>query len=494
MRILFVSLVILIVIGSLTWLGWRVLPRQRPQSTPTPLALRERQDFTNLRVLVSTPDDEHPRLFTCDRRACHAQSWPAEVAADAVTDGQTWYYYADNALTRHEPASGDTQPFVKKTTLVAPRGTYLSPDGKFLAYFLDNIHDARAQQSELWVYESQPKTTRLLVENLHVPDMLTTPRWNSAGSHLWYVANNGTKNQEKIELVVVSAHPSKAEARFRDLPWSDTELQTIAASGGMDISFTGRSLALVEPLSASRTRLNVIHEGTPTQSVTVSGTIPFVQWLEDGRLVYAVQESQAFSFWQLRSTVHSFLARRTGQLIQAQSDLAGELAAAVARTGTHQRLIALHLPSRTLQDFALLPGAANTAAVVALQSAPATSNTTADVAGITAVLDDAQLTAFIDHHLAAITGDPSARPIRVITTAQSNVVFLDYRTGGGDERRLLLTVRDAINPEWSIRARYEPTAGEWRKTQGGGLPDPAPVRVYEWEEGLKRWILKSSAS
>lgn len=489
-RFLFL-LIVAIILGGAVWFGWRTFSPKPPAPQPTIIEFREQLDLSNLRVLLGTKaNGEPPRLFTCEPRTCHSQSRPGIVLNDAVTDGRIWYYYADEALTRHEPETGDTQPFVKKTNLVAPRGHIVSPTGDTLAYFLDNIHDKKSQLSELWLYEAATRTTRLLVENLSVPDVLTPPRWNSVGNHLWYVADNGVDDTKKIELVVVGINPTQVAARFHELPWKEDDMREIAEKGVMDISFTGRSLAYSQPISKTRSRITVVHEGTPARSATVQGTIPYVQWLEDGRLIYAVQEQHAFSFWQLRSTIHTFIARREGELTTARADAAGELLAAIIRANDRQRLAALHIPSRTFQDIAAVPTVSQPF-ILALSQAQIEPTESA-VAGVTTPLDDAQLTAFAEKHLAVITGDGAARPVRVITTAQTNVVFLDYKTGGG-EKRLLLTVRDAINPEWSIRARYEPAAGEWRKIQGGGLPDPAAERIYEWEEALSRWILKSSA-
>jgi hypothetical protein len=492
MRRVIIFLIVLIILGGAIWFGWRKLQPPEVKPEPTPVAFQEQQALANLSVRVQTQADEQPpRLFTCEVRVCHSESWPSTVPDTAVTDGNIWYYYADGALTRHEPGSGDTQPFVKKTSLVAPRDHLLSPSGEALAYFLDNIHDQKSKLSELWVYEAVTRATRLVVENITVPNMLTTPRWNSAGNHLWYVADNGVHGTKKIELVVVSTGPAHAQARFNQVPWAQSELQQIAEQGVLDISFTGRSLAFAQPISKTRSRITVIHEGTPLQSAPVQGTIPYVQWLEDGRLIYAVQEDHAFGFWQLRSTIHTFIARREGQLVAARADSAGERLAAAVRSNNRERLAALHLSSRTFQDVAALPTVNSQPQILVLQRTETATPAESSVAGITAPLDDAQVTAFIEKHLPAIAGDPTARPLRVITTAQTNVIFLDYAVAGKQDHRLLLTVRDAINPEWSIRARYEPAAGEWRKTQGGGLPDPKPERVYEWEEDLKRWILKS---
>ena len=70
------------------------------------------------------------------------------------------------------------------------------------------------------------------------------------------------------------------------------------------------------------------------------------------------------------------------------------------------------------------------------------------------------------------------------------MIYVEYNVGTAETERLLMTIHNVINPDWSLSARYQSVAGEWQKTQGGGLPDPSIKRIYEWEGKLEQWILK----
>ena len=96
-------------------------------------------------------------------------------------------------------------------------------------------------------------------------------------------------------------------------------------------------------------------------------------------------------------------------------------------------------------------------------------------------------------HLSAITEDGTIAQ-RLITTDQPNTIFFDYLLPDNTNQRILITIHDAVHTEWSIKAHYTELGGEWHKVQGGGLADPQPVKLYEWEEELDQWILKEHYS
>ncbi|MEK7557138.1 MAG: hypothetical protein AAB538_04130 [Patescibacteria group bacterium] len=463
-----------------------------PSSTPT-LTFQEHDVAFELRSVLLERKDAggRGRLWVCHERRCDSKSWPSGASAEAATNGGVWYQYQDDNLVKQGTGARQAETLIAKTTLVAPRGLFLSPSGKKLAYFLDNIHEEEKELTELWLYDEDEGGTRLLVENIVRPDALTPPRWNSAGTHLWYMADSGQRDEKKVELIVVGVQPPKAEARFRNIQW---QLHQEAADfGAMDVSFTGRSVAFAENLPQGRTQLTFLHEGSDTKAVIVRGDIPFLQWLEDGSLIYAIQEENSFVFWRLRSTVHNVVAREDGTLLTARADPSAEYVIFVRQAEDRRTLNSLHIASGATQTIASIHGSGEEITIASLDHRPEEEKQAAPDGNITAPLRDDELAAFIERHMKDIASEPIATPVRLITTGQTNVVFVDYRIANGQERRLLLTVRDAVHPEWSIRARYEPAGGEWRKVQGGGLPDPAPKNVYEWEENLNQWILKSSA-
>lgn len=441
-----------------------------------PVAFEEAPPIPPLKTLLvqSTKGSEEFRTVVCAQPGCQTQP-------------HLPYFYQEDILVRFDSAAGQTRPIAQPTTLTAPRELFVSPDGTKITYWLDNIHEPEAELSELWLFDSAEGSSRLLMENVHVPDVLTQPRWNSAGSHLWFVADSGPGNASKIELIVVGVQPAEVSARFNNLEWA--ALRDVAESDLFDISFTGRSLAFVDQTFTGKSRLNLSHEGASLQRTSAAkGDIAYLQWLEDGSLLYAVVDNGGFSFWRIRGLVHSFIARREGTFIAAHGDVRGEYLAFVAG----QSLYTLQLSSGFVQKQTDIPAFGDTLTLLHVsqdESAPSPSQET----GALSQLEDAEMTAFVEKNLPAIVGEPTARPLRLLTTKQPNIVYVDYESET-ETRRILLTVRDATYPEWSIRARYEPAGGEWRKIQGGGLPDPDPLRLYEWEDALGGWVLKSEVN
>ena len=403
-----------------------------------------------------------------------------------ITFAHPDFFYQEDALVYRDAVAGANRPVARKTTLTSPRDLFPSPDGTKIAYWLDNIHDPEKALTELWLFDRVDLTSKLLAERIHRPDVLTQPRWNSAGSHLFFIADNGPERESKVELVVVGIQPAEAKARFTEIDW--LPLLDNAALDLIDIDGTGRALAFVDQPRSKTSRLNVITESTPLQRTSASqGEISYLQWLENGSLLYTVADGQGFSFWRLRGGVHTFVARRESDFQAARADIGGQYVAFIEG----RDIYALDLGSgRVERQSASLTG---DDIVAMLHVAPAAAGfSRSAVAGIFTHLEDAELTAFVENNLAHIAGESQAFPVRLLTTQLANVVYVDYRTNG-ETKRLLITVRDAVHPEWSIRARYEPAGGEWRKVQGGSLPDPEPVRLYEWESSLNQWILKSDS-
>jgi len=108
---------------------------------------------------------------------------------------------------------------------------------------------------------------------------------------------------------------------------------------------------------------------------------------------------------------------------------------------------------------------------------------------VATTLDDAELAAFLNRYFDRIVGE-EARMVRFTTTDTPNTVYVEYEASEQVRQRVLVTVRDVIHVEWVIRARYEAVNTAWRKVEGGGLADPEPQRLYEWEEELGQWVLK----
>ncbi len=146
----------------------------------------------------------------------------------------------------------------------------------------------------------------------------------------------------------------------------------------------------------------------------------------------------------------------------------------------------MHIDSGLVVSEGVLPQEATDVQLMHVQQL----SSSAESELIAAEYDDSEIVAFVERRLAEIIGQQGVAPLRLITTNEKNAVYIDYRSGN-EEARILLKVQDVIHADWSIRARYEPVNREWKKVQGGGLNnDPTPERLYEWEEGVKQWILK----
>lgn len=499
------SIIVLIAVLSLAvWVyRWHQLSQLEPIHSKQPIQLEEQTSDLPLRTLMFQSDSEQntERLIACQDRRCQPQPYPHDLPSNAVSNGTFWCYYRNLATSQaKEPPrelictdskTNKDQTINAATPLTEPRDHILSPDGRKIAFWLDNIHEPQKKLTELWLYDMDAGNTKIMAEKVHQDDVLTNPRWNLSNSHLWFLADNGsTTKEKKIELVVVGLQPPSVRARFAKIDWA--KIQETVAAGPMDISFTGRSVAFAHT-EEDQTALTVLHEGLEPYTNSIRGAVPYLQWLEDGSLLYAIQDSRGFGLWKLRGTIHNLIARRSGSLLSARSDVRGEyLIFAAAEEPTHPKLYALHVSSGLVQEQGDIPVFGNLTRIARVE--PKTATPTPNVSGTITPLSDAELAAFVDQHFSEIADNATAHPVRLITTDEINTIYVDFRQLPSTEKRLLFTVRDALHPEWSIRARYEAAGGEWRKVQGGGLSDPAPKNIYEWEEGIKKWILKQSAT
>lgn len=447
-------------------------------------------------LLVQQEAGGDKRIVQCGQD-CQTQNAPSLAQNSAQTNGTDWFYYVTTTnkkgdeLTQLVTSQGHSKPKIiaAQTDLIKPRGLFLDPTGKRLAYFLDNINEPSKKLTEVWLYDIASGSVTVIAEKLHVPDMMTRLRWNSAGTRLWFVANSGTASKPKVELIVLNADSHTPKASFSKLDWD--ALKDIADKGTMDIDSAGQRVGYSKPVSPGFDKFVITDPKGQQFSAAMPGTIPFIEWLPDGNLVYAVQNNLEFGFWRTANDRATLLASQRGVLRSARGDGAGEHIIYAADTAANKTaLYVLDTKTKTIAEQQKIPAFGDSVFVV--QAKPASGAPTSTVAGITSVLKDEEIAAFIDKNLADITQDTKAQKSKFITTAEANTVILDYRDKSGVLQRLVMTVRDAVYPEWSIRARYQDVSGTWQKTQGGGVSDPKPQRLYEWETSLNQWILKET--
>jgi hypothetical protein len=509
LAILFGLVIIALIVAGFTWAYFFYFSPPQVEHSDTPITTFEDSSHaTSLKIIARLSDPLASRAVTCFHAQCSTQDLPPNILNFAVSDGQNWYYYISDSIKTSKPnasimptpvsmshltgtlvraSSGQTpETVIGPTDLTAPRGLFISPDNQKLAFFRDNIHEPSKKLTELWIYDFISGNVRLVGENYYYPDIRSSVRWNSASSHLYFIGDTGPQSdpKDKLELFIIQTQPPTTRVAFGDVPWD--ELGNNFDRHQIDISRTGDSLVYIAKSFFGASVLTVI---TPSdhQRTTVRGSVPFVQWLEDGRLIYAVQDQQGFTFWQRTpDNTHRFVARRPGTVTSAHSDQSGEYVVfAVTESPGITRFYSLKIATGTITDEGKI---ANHNSPVELayvrQELEETDNFQTAV-----TYTDNEIAAFIEKNQKNIIGEGS-RPYRLIPTNLANNIFLDYYDSHNQEHRILLKINDIIHHEWVIKGRYEAVAGAWRKIEGGGMADPTPVRLYEWEEHLNQWIQK----
>ena len=490
----------LVIIGALiTAVGWWVYQQGivvHEDETPV-VQFAQEPELEPLEVLVIEQLAATVRVISCARGVCQTEA-PAPAAA-AVTDGTWWYFYEQRqnerggsatVLIRRHSETGEEEEVMRETPLTSPRELFMSPHGDRLAFFLDNINEPGEQLTELWVFDANQGGVRLVAEKLFVPDIRTQVRWNAVGSHLWFIADNGEQEEatDELEAVIVDVDSPGAVVTLAGVDWKQ-RLERMTG-GPSDIRLPDAAVALISSSLLRQPVLEVVSDDKIDRT-TVRGTVPYLQWLQDDSLLYVVQDRAGFTFWRRANDTHRFVARRPGFLQSAHTTSGDEYVSFAVRgeLNAAPRVLSLHINSGRVGEEALLNP--SQAPLHVVQSRLLVDTNGGPDAAVTTTLDDAEMAAVLDEHLDTIAGEPVS-PQRFTTTDSPNTVFVEFETESGARRRVLVTIRDAIFVEWIIRARYEPVNTTWRKVEGGGLADPAPVRRYEWEGDLNQWVLKDT--
>jgi hypothetical protein len=494
----------LVVLGIILFFGYSAVrhflsAKKSPAEQQIPIVQRTIIPPPPFSMVLAQTDSNSgaTHLLNCPTTNCHLMVPPPE-AVESVTNGDSWFFYTDETdpkqknnvrILKRQDADGKLQVISSQTPLVRPRDLYLSPDGAKVAFWLDNIDDPTAALTELWVYDSQTRGARVVAENVHLPDVLSTPRWNAASTTIWFLGNTAAKKQDKhVELLAATVDPPAIQAHFSRIDWSG--LSQVADRGIMDISRDGTAVAYVYSLPGGEGALHIAAGDSPLDITTLRGQVPYIQWLEDGSLLYAVQDSRGFSFWRVRNGVHQYVTRQNGTLVAASSDARAEYVSFITSSLVSQQRSVLQLSSGTVTSIGTIPIFGDHVAIAHVAPEPLNDNPA--VAGITSALDDGQLLAFVEEHIAEISGQAGSSAKKIIMTNQANTVYVDYGVGDAVSQRLLVSIRDAIHPEWIVVGRYQAINVGWQKVFGGGLKDPDPTKLYEWEPSVGKWIFKQS--
>lgn len=496
-------LFLLITLGGFSALGYVLYHSSTREKQPVQQTSYVEVGPLNVLVVQENTDTQSKRVLLC-KDTCDTQTTPSGALNGAYTDGQSWYYYATSApvpssnkknKTSNQPLvglyhvpikGGDAKPIIIQNALVSPRGISVSPAGKKVIYFLDNITDPQKYLTELWAYDTESNAVHVLLENIHRPDMITRLRWNASGDVLWFVANSGTDKQPKTELIAVSTNSTPPGSIFSQLDWQ--ELTDIADHGVLDVSSDLNNLAYANTNNGNS--ISIVRKNGIKQAASVAGKVVFLQWLNSGDLLYGLQSPSAVSFWKFHDGTGSKIGQLNGILRSARSDPDGSYIALAADISSNRtQLFSLNVSSGLIKDQTAIPAFGQNVYVVQVNTQnPAGAS---QVAGISTAFPDDQITALVEKNIATLSNNPTAKATRLSFTASANTVYVEYQGSRQEIGRLLVSVQDVINPEWQVLARYQAIKSEWHKTEGMSVIDPAPTKIYEWEEVLKKWILKT---
>ncbi len=491
------GLILVIITAIYSWYFKTTNPNEKPDNQPPSVQPAKITEIPPLTITALQVNDEKRQITQCTSKHCRTLPTVASKETPAVTDGESWYRYTTKkdkktsneklVLERYWPASNTSQIIVEETALAKPQGLIISPDGQRVAYWLNNIHEPQKELTELWVYSSESSSTQVLAEKLYRPDILTKIRWNTSSTKLWFVGETISAGKEKMALHVISLQAPHVNIRFSNIDWE--KHLNLADHGIMDIDSTERSLAFVTKKLLNKSKLTIIHNDKET-STTVRGTIPYTQWMENDSLLYAVQDSRGVTFWAVHDTTHRHMARHTGTILSMRSNSTGQYLAFISKprrtSKVSSSLHVLDVKSGYIKEQKSISRFVQETYLIHVKQ----DGTVQPVASTTAKLEDSELVSFIEQHLLDITNKKDVTAQRILITDKTNTLYVDYTNNNNIVQRILLTINDAVHPEWSVSARFEEQGGEWVKTDGGGLQNPKPTRLYEWENSINQWILK----
>ncbi len=444
-------------------------------------------------IVQAVEDSDTRRILACGSRGCETKQPPSSVDGSAFSDGEVWYRYRERdddgntiRVLEKVDSGGKATTITEESPFVRPRGILLSGDGTKVAYFLDNIQDDSGR-TELWVYDSATGGAQVVAENLYKKDIASSVRWNASSRVLWFLTE-----EKKKELVLIPLSGTIALPTPIRIPWG--AYASAVDRGVMDVSEGTSLIAFVHDTLPGFSQLVVTQkgmQGTKTQK-TIKGHVVCIRWMQDGALFYAVQNGESLTFWMANATKEWPIARMKAKFQSVHSTGSADLAAFIANPRSDEsHLYVLQMATGLVKDQIVLPKLAGSTSYVVQANEAATVRDQA-VAGITATLPDAVITAFIQEHIQKISSDAAAKAIRIITTDSANTVYVDYTGASEDVRRMLVTVQDAIYPSWKVLATYTISGGQWVQSGVSHDSDPSSVKMYEWEEGVSQWILKKS--
>lgn len=491
-----------------------------PAGAPTPSVLRSPRPETRSAELFLVARLRDPQaweeVLLVENGALRPLPLPPSVDRRVfpVTDGRRVYAYVSSARGSKIVAfslSGREEEIVTDSTpLVEPRGLFASPNGAFLAFFLD---ERNASNTELWTYDTATRTKRVSVERLTRPE-LSGPYFASDGS---FVLRAGEQ--------LLAGSPRRTGVDILRVPLRNANIRWEA---GVARSPDGERLVLVDEVGDERTVVTRVLEygiATPEPRIRFSlakGSVRILGWNERDEL-FLIADTRRFvprderfvrpTLWMLAGG--QSVSRPLGKDVPSVALAGSESAVGVLRAEGEQVILVLQkAASAQGRTVAVLPPSAGERSPVpsVLPVAPSPSPKpdssfrllqmlhVAAVAGVTAsqppVVPAALLT-YLTEHVRELTDAPPAEPValeRVWLLAAPNAAYVDYRIGSTLWRRLVeIEERAGTIAGATVLGVYAPVEGEWVLARGRSVSDATPLQLYEYEVDLQQWIEKPVA-
>lgn len=462
-------------------------------------------------------------ILLVDNGAVRTLALPETVdrAVLPVTDGERLYAYVraergrGARLVAFSFDGREEETITDATPLVEPRDLFVSPDGLFLAFFLDN---RTSQSTELWTYDTSARAKRVSVERLERPNVFG-PFFAPDGSFLLSADDR-----------VLAGSPRRTGVDILDVPAAGAavvwEAGIARAPGGDRVAFVvdaGDAATRVQRVLESRLGSTATR---PRFSVT-QAVLQLLGWREPDTLLVlsrpvqsgretppggstsrsdASRSASTPTLWVVRSGDR--ISRDLGAETSSFALAPDGQSAVLLRGAAGNRLDVLDLlngQSRTVGTLPLEAPVAATSPSPAVSPTfrvvqflrrggpPATESSTP---GSLALSPEVTLQTISDH-AREISDPPPDEPVtveRVWFTQTANTVYVDYRVGTTLWRRLVRVAQTSEGASVEIVGVFAPIQGEWVLTRGSDVADSTPTALYEYDLALRAWVEKPVAA
>lgn len=408
-----------------------------------------------------------------------------------VTDGERIYAYVSGIGRRLVVFTRDgreDETVTDSTSLVEPRGLFVSPNGAFIGFFLDN---RETEATEFWVYDTAARTKRVTVEHLTRTD-LSGPFFQADGS---FLLRNGT------QLLRGSPRRTGGEALAAVPP-----AETLWEAGAL-LSPDGTRVALVLGVGDAATTVSRVVEIQPGSRVprtrlSLAGSARLFAWLPPDVLL--VQGSDGL--WTVRGSARDVRRLPSPASPPAVAGSGDAIAYVEGAAGVHRVTVVDLASGRARTAVALPPAPDATPRSSAAREVPPyllvqffrTRAAGAEIRTPPAGAVPAEtVLRLVSERIREIAEAPLREPAsaeRVWFTRTPGAVYVDYRLGTTLWRRLIAVEHPpGSSPTYRMLGLFAPLEGTWTLIRGEDLTDRATIALYEFEPEVGAFVEKPLA-